>query len=282
MRELLSNNSLFVGKLYERINHSRCALVIWSSLQLTSKQWIITQQFTAGADLFLKYTAKVPKERCERWHLCKCLPMVGLSYQLTYTIMCHDCYEHFSLFYLTLLHSFASVWLLVTDVTANKLEDRLVRDLYDKNRLTLCFKKWVNFGTYRICAEPVPLLRVFTLYILCIYLHMRRLARAIAAHRSYYKYMDRNLALSLFMRAVKFLARLCYCADSYEPWCSILRQVAESPVLACGCLTQCNLLCNCILKTVFTSEYYILVTARWSLLAGWILLHLRQIWLGRG
>ena len=34
-----------------KINHSRCALVIWSSLQLTSKQWIITQQFTAGADL---------------------------------------------------------------------------------------------------------------------------------------------------------------------------------------------------------------------------------------
>ena len=39
-----------------KINYSRCALVIWSSLQLTSKQWIITQQFTAGADLFLKYT----------------------------------------------------------------------------------------------------------------------------------------------------------------------------------------------------------------------------------
>ena len=38
-----------------KINHSRCALVIWSSLQLTSKQWIITQQFTAGADLFLKF-----------------------------------------------------------------------------------------------------------------------------------------------------------------------------------------------------------------------------------
>ena len=37
-----------------KINYSRCALVIWSSLQLTSKQWIITQQFTAGADLFLK------------------------------------------------------------------------------------------------------------------------------------------------------------------------------------------------------------------------------------
>ena len=35
------------------INHSHCALMIWSSLQLTSKQWIITQQFTAEADLFL-------------------------------------------------------------------------------------------------------------------------------------------------------------------------------------------------------------------------------------
>ena len=38
-----------------KINHSRCALVIWFSVQLTSKQWIITQQFTAGADLFLNY-----------------------------------------------------------------------------------------------------------------------------------------------------------------------------------------------------------------------------------
>ena len=37
-----------------KINHLRCGLVIWSSLQLTSKQWIITWQFTAGADLFLK------------------------------------------------------------------------------------------------------------------------------------------------------------------------------------------------------------------------------------
>ena len=39
-----------------KINHSCCALVIWSSLQLTSKQWIFTQQFTAGADLFLNRT----------------------------------------------------------------------------------------------------------------------------------------------------------------------------------------------------------------------------------
>ena len=39
-----------------KINHSCCALMIWYSLQLTSKQWIITQQFTARADLFLNYS----------------------------------------------------------------------------------------------------------------------------------------------------------------------------------------------------------------------------------
>ena len=38
----------------KKINHSCCMLVTWSSLQLTSKQWIIIQQFTARADLFLK------------------------------------------------------------------------------------------------------------------------------------------------------------------------------------------------------------------------------------
>ena len=46
-----------------KINHSRCALVIWSSLQLTSKQWIIIQQFTAGADLFLKYHPLLQRRR---------------------------------------------------------------------------------------------------------------------------------------------------------------------------------------------------------------------------
>ena len=45
------------------INHSRCALVIWSSLQLTSKQWIITQQFTTGADLFLNYGCIVKEKQ---------------------------------------------------------------------------------------------------------------------------------------------------------------------------------------------------------------------------
>ena len=45
MRELFSNNSLFVGQLYED-----------KSLALRARDLIIiTQQFTAGADLFLKY-----------------------------------------------------------------------------------------------------------------------------------------------------------------------------------------------------------------------------------
>ena len=62
-----------------KTNHSRCALVIWSSLQLTSKQWIITQQFTTGADLFLKYIAmhKVQMEagtiRKLLYGLCVCM-----------------------------------------------------------------------------------------------------------------------------------------------------------------------------------------------------------------
>ena len=53
MCESLSNNSLFVGQLYKDKS-----LVLrardWFSLQLTSKQWIIIQQFTARADLLLK------------------------------------------------------------------------------------------------------------------------------------------------------------------------------------------------------------------------------------
>ena len=38
------------------INHLRCTLAI--SLQMTSKQWIIIQQFTARVDLYLKYCIK--------------------------------------------------------------------------------------------------------------------------------------------------------------------------------------------------------------------------------
>ena len=40
---------------YARDCWSAHTLVIWSCLQLTSKQWTIIQQFTARADLFLKY-----------------------------------------------------------------------------------------------------------------------------------------------------------------------------------------------------------------------------------
>ena len=67
-----------------KINHSRCALVIWSSLQLTSKQWIITQQFTAGADLFLKQLVVylfyyMALYHFQRWrHVIKCVH-VGYS-----------------------------------------------------------------------------------------------------------------------------------------------------------------------------------------------------------
>ena len=52
-----------------KINHSRCALVIWSSLQLTSKQWIITQQFTARADLFLKYFTSLKDKTKHFWNV---------------------------------------------------------------------------------------------------------------------------------------------------------------------------------------------------------------------
>ena len=57
MRELLSYNSMFVGQLYEdkSLRLHACDLI---SLQLISKQWIITQQITARVDLFLNY--KIP------------------------------------------------------------------------------------------------------------------------------------------------------------------------------------------------------------------------------
>ena len=53
MRELLSNNSLFVGQLYKDKSLTLRArdLIFTTDLQTVN----ITQQFTAGADLFLKY-----------------------------------------------------------------------------------------------------------------------------------------------------------------------------------------------------------------------------------
>ena len=66
-----------------KINHSRYMLVIWSSLQLTSKQWIITQQFTARADLFLKYTISIITlvwiNTCRQGSNCDIVTMSSLS-----------------------------------------------------------------------------------------------------------------------------------------------------------------------------------------------------------
>ena len=59
---------------WTKINHSRYALVIWSSLQLTSKQWIITQQFTAGADLFLSCATFSARIMLKSGKICKNRP----------------------------------------------------------------------------------------------------------------------------------------------------------------------------------------------------------------
>ena len=56
MHELLSNNSLFVGKLNEDKSlalHARDLIFFTTDLQTVN--YYITQQFTARADLFLKY-----------------------------------------------------------------------------------------------------------------------------------------------------------------------------------------------------------------------------------
>ena len=54
MCELLSNRSGFVGQLLVDISLAlRARDIVY--LQLTSKSWSITQQFTARADLFFKW-----------------------------------------------------------------------------------------------------------------------------------------------------------------------------------------------------------------------------------
>ena len=85
-----------------KINHSRCALVIWSSLQLTSKQWIITQQFTAGADLFLKYH---PKDASEPFVQNKCHLPCGL---LSHLLM-HFGSLYYKIFYHKIINIFLSI-----------------------------------------------------------------------------------------------------------------------------------------------------------------------------
>ena len=55
MRELLSNNSLFVGQLYaDKSLALRARDLIFFTTDLQTVNFI-TQQFTVGADLFLKY-----------------------------------------------------------------------------------------------------------------------------------------------------------------------------------------------------------------------------------
>ena len=70
------------------INHSRCALVIWSSLQLTSKQWIITQQFTAGADLFLKWKLS---SSIHVWHVNGVRKVKTVKIQISYADQTSNC-----------------------------------------------------------------------------------------------------------------------------------------------------------------------------------------------
>ena len=61
------------------INHSRWAPMIWSSLQLSSKQWIITQKFTTGADLFL---VQWPIQRGVQGVCLNLLPVLVLKYPM--------------------------------------------------------------------------------------------------------------------------------------------------------------------------------------------------------
>ena len=61
-----------------KINHSRCALVIWSSLQLTSKECIITQQFTAAANYLLNISFIYNRLFCCN-HTCYCVNMVSVT-----------------------------------------------------------------------------------------------------------------------------------------------------------------------------------------------------------
>ena len=57
MRELLSNNTLFVGKLYEDKSLAlRARDLIFFTTDLQTMNF--TQQFTAGADLFLNLSVK--------------------------------------------------------------------------------------------------------------------------------------------------------------------------------------------------------------------------------
>ena len=56
VRELLSNNSLFVGQLYEDKSLALCARdLVFFTTDLQTVNYYSSQQFTARADLFLNY-----------------------------------------------------------------------------------------------------------------------------------------------------------------------------------------------------------------------------------
>ena len=118
LRELLIIHCLPVS--CTRINHSCCALMIWSSLQLTSKQWIITQQFTARVDLFFNYSkflklrrsiraqhrklenSKFENEMSSDTAYCHCFNALSVS-QLMHSWSAH-------LFSVCVIHQFSLYW----------------------------------------------------------------------------------------------------------------------------------------------------------------------------
>ena len=68
MRELLSNNSLIVGQLYE---DKSLTLPSCNLISFTTDLQIITQQFTARADLFLNCTRQSEHEVFGTYHIFK-------------------------------------------------------------------------------------------------------------------------------------------------------------------------------------------------------------------
>ena len=89
-----------------KINHVCCALLIWSSLQLSSKQWIFTQQCTARAYLFLNYS-KFLKLRRSIWAQHRKLENSKFKNEMSSVkANCHNCFNALSVF--QLMHSWSA------------------------------------------------------------------------------------------------------------------------------------------------------------------------------
>ena len=103
------------------INHLRWALVIWSSLQLTSKQWIITQQFTAGADLFLKYCVLSESSKISSAiYIMLFFPQHIFPIVLLRSVNPNQCTDWFSifLFFMCTLSPFRFTCVLTTEISS--------------------------------------------------------------------------------------------------------------------------------------------------------------------